>query len=298
MARVLCVGQAVVDYVFYVDQTPRQAVKYSAEKFEIVGGGPAANAAVAVQRLGGNAMLATRLGDDQTAQIILEDLRSEGVDCTLAKCFPGRRSSLSAVSVAANGDRMIINYFDEETPFEPDWLNGQAGLSFDVALADTRWPDGGEKVFSIARETGMPRVVDVDKPDQLHEGLLGQATHLAFSAEAAAGFARTEDLRAASAKIFDRFGAWCCVTDGANGVHVFSGAGYQHTPAFSVTPVDTLGAGDIWHGAFALAIAEGEDETQAVRFANGAAAIKVTRPGGRLGAPTRTELDAFLHEQA
>ncbi|MBY0421395.1 MAG: hypothetical protein K2Q06_03755, partial [Parvularculaceae bacterium] len=58
--------------------------------------------------------------------------------------------------------------------------------------------------------------------------------------------------------------------------------------------VDTLGAGDVWHGAFALALAERKTEDDSVRFASAAAAIKVSRKGGRKGAPTRAEVDAFL----
>ena len=64
--------------------------------------------------------------------------------------------------------------------------------------------------------------------------------------------------------------------------------------AFDVPVVDTLGAGDVWHGAFALALAEGRDEPAALRIASAAAAIKVQRPGGRAGVPTRAELDDFL----
>jgi sulfofructose kinase len=68
----------------------------------------------------------------------------------------------------------------------------------------------------------------------------------------------------------------------------------QRVPAFAVTAVDTLGAGDVWHGAFALALAEGDSELAAVRAASAAAAIKVTRHGGRAGAPTRAERDELL----
>ena len=67
-----------------------------------------------------------------------------------------------------------------------------------------------------------------------------------------------------------------------------------HIPAFVVETVDTLGAGDVWHGAFALALAEGQGAREAIRFASAAAAIKCTRFGGRAGAPTRQEVDAFL----
>ena len=67
-----------------------------------------------------------------------------------------------------------------------------------------------------------------------------------------------------------------------------------HLPAFAVEAVDTLGAGDVWHGAFALGLAEGQGERAAIRFASAAAAIKCTRFGGRAGAPQRTEIEAFL----
>jgi sulfofructose kinase len=67
-------------------------------------------------------------------------------------------------------------------------------------------------------------------------------------------------------------------------------------PAFAVDPVDTLGAGDVWHGAFTLALGEGEDEHDAIRFANAVAAIKCTRFGGRAGIPDRATVENFLKE--
>jgi len=81
---------------------------------------------------------------------------------------------------------------------------------------------------------------------------------------------------------------------GRDGVLAQAGGELRHYPGFEVPVVDTLGAGDVWHGAFALALAEGCDETAAVRFASAAAALKVQRKGGRSGAPMRAELDSFL----
>jgi sulfofructose kinase len=80
-------------------------------------------------------------------------------------------------------------------------------------------------------------------------------------------------------------------------VYAFEGGAIRHVPGFEVDVVDTLGAGDVWHGAFALALAEGRPEREAVRFASAAAAIKVQRRGSRTGAPTRSELDAFLRSR-
>jgi sulfofructose kinase len=69
-----------------------------------------------------------------------------------------------------------------------------------------------------------------------------------------------------------------------------------HDPAFPITAVDTLAAGDVWHGAFALGLAEGMPEREAVRFASATSALKCTRFGGRAGAPRRAEVERFLEE--
>ena len=87
---------------------------------------------------------------------------------------------------------------------------------------------------------------------------------------------------------------WLAVTLGPRGVLFMEDGGIAHLPAFPIEAVDTLGAGDVWHGAFALALAEGQGEREAVRFASAVAAIKCTRFGGRAGTPTRDEVERFL----
>jgi len=91
--------------------------------------------------------------------------------------------------------------------------------------------------------------------------------------------------------------AWLGVTAGARGVLWLEGQDIHEMPGFSVDSIDTLGAGDVFHGAFALALAEGHDELAAIRFAQAAAALKTTRFGGREGSPRRAEVDAFLAER-
>ncbi len=128
------------------------------------------------------------------------------------------------------------------------------------------------------------------------------ATHLAFSTPGLRELTGIADPGAAIEQVAQRYAAWCCVTLGAEGVLCRDGrtpqakAVTQRVAAFTVEPVDTLGAGDVWHGAFALALAEGAEELAAARAASAAAAIKVTRPGGRSGAPTRAERDRLLEQ--
>ncbi len=297
MAAVLCIGHAVQDFVFSVDAMPGAAEKYRASSFESVGGGPAATAAVAIARLGGVAQLAARIGDDAIAGEVVADLKSFGVDCSLVRRFANRTSSLSAVIVDKSGERLIVNYLDPALDTSPGWLPQQLPDGVGAVLADTRWPEGALHGLQLARQAGVPGVLDADLPVPADGELVRAATHVAFSAAGLAGFCDTTDpaaaLRAADAKT----DAWCCVTLGGDGAMYMSDGELRRMAAFEVEVSDTLGAGDVWHGAFALALADGLEITAALQFASAAAALKVANGGGRSGSPMRADVDAFLQQQ-
>lgn len=294
MPTVLCVGHAVQDFVFTVPALPDRGEKYRATGFTSVGGGPAATAAVAVARLGGRALLAARVGADAAADMIVAELRGYGVDCSHVRRCDGCASSVSAVIVDERGERMIVNHLDPSVPRDADWLPSAAAVGARAVLADTRWPEGALAALRSARAAGLPAVLDADRPIPADGQLLRAATHVAFSSDALADYTGIADPARALAQVAPSLPGWCCVTAGGEGVHVIAGGRARHFAAFEVPVVDTLGAGDVWHGAFALALAEGRDEAAAVRFASAAAALKVQRPGGRAGVPARSELDAFL----
>jgi len=298
MSTVLCVGHAVQDFVFTVPSLPDRGEKYRATSFTSVGGGPAATAAVAIARLGGHAVLAARLGADAAADVIAAELGGYGVDCRHLRRFDGCASSVSAVILDARGERMVVNNLDPGIPTDPRWLPSPAAVGARAVLVDTRWPEGALAALQAARAAGLPAVLDADRPIPPDGALLRAATHVAFSADALADFTGIADPAGALAAVSRSLPGWCCVTAGAAGVHVMAQGQARHFAAFEVPVVDTLGAGDVWHGAFALALAEGRDEAAAVRIASAAAAIKVQRPGGRAGAPTRVELDTFLAARA
>lgn len=296
MTTILIAGVAVVDFVFSVDQMPRRPEKYRARDAAIVGGGCAANAAVAVARLGGNACLASRLGDDQIADMIVAGLEDEGVDCALCKRFEGKRSSFSSVFVDEPGERQIVNFRDEGISFDPEWLERAIPTEFDAVLADTRWPDGARIVLSAAKQHQRPGVLDAEAPMQGAEEAIRLASHVAFSAQGLRDFTGQADLEAGLSATAQQTEAWICVTDGDAGVTWLEKGEFMTFPAFSVDAIDTLGAGDVWHGAFALGLGEGQSEIEAIRFASAVAAIKCTRFGGRSGVPDRNETEAFLKE--
>jgi sulfofructose kinase len=304
VATVLCVGHAVQDFVFALPRLPDRGEKYRATALESVGGGPAATAAVAIARLGGRARLAARLGADATADAVVAELERYGVDCTLVRRFAGCHTSTSAVMVDARGERMVVNFLDARLPADGDWLPEVRAGDIDAVLADSRWPEGAALMLARARAAGVPAVLDADTPfaragaQGAYEALLRAATHAAFSAAGLADLTGEVDpikgLRRAAAEC----SGWCCVTAGAEGVFAVAAHEVVHHTAFDVPAVDTLGAGDVWHGAFALALAERREIAAAVRFAQAAAALKVQRFGGRAGAPLRVEVDRLLDSEA
>ena len=298
MAKVFCIGHAVQDLVFSVDAMPAAAEKYRASGFETLGGGPAATAAVAVSMLGGTAQLATRVGDDLMANLIALELEHYGVDCKLIRRMEGRQSSVSAVLVDSAGERLIVNYLDSSMDADPGWLDAYAPIDAAAILVDTRWPEGALLGLNLARSLEVPAVLDADLPVPSDGELVRAATHVAFSARGLSDFTGIDDPAEAIRSVSAQTQAWCCVTLGSEGVLAIDDDQLVSFPAFEVAVRDTLGAGDVWHGAFTLALAEDQSATGAIRFASAAAALKVRNGSGRAGCPTRDDVDRFLQQHA
>lgn len=283
--------------VFSVDEMPVKPEKHRASEFETIGGGPAATAAVAICRLGGVAKLAARVGDDLMAGLIVTELESYGVDCELLKRMKGRRSSVSAVIVDGAGERLIVNYLDREMNSKPDWLPERLPGNVAAVLADSRWPEGALFGLQLAQQRNVPAILDADLPAPLDGKLVEAATHVAFSAGGLAAFSGIDNPEEALRSVDERTDAWCCVTLGPQGTLAIQDGRLAHQPAFDITVRDTLGAGDVWHGAFALALAEKHPIDEAMNFASAAAALKVQNGGGRSGCAMRKDVDNFLNKQ-
>ena len=298
-AAVLSAGIAVLDFIYSVDEMPLDPeTKYRARDLAVVGGGCAATASVAVAALGGRSLLATRLGRDAVGDQIISELEGYGVDCHLARQYPECRSSLSSVFVDRHGERLIVNFRDPDLPRPFDWMPEPGPLGVGTILADTRWPDGAEAAMRAARAAGVPGIIDAEQPVREAEVAVRLASHVAFSRPGLVDWTGHEDLLGGIRSVAGETGATVTVTDGASGTWFADGDEDGHVPAFSIDAVDTLGAGDVWHGAFALALAEGAALRRAIRFASAAAAIKCTRFGGRAGIPNRSDVETLMMEQA
>lgn len=300
-ANVLCAGIAVQDYVFKLDRFPHPGEKRRATEFIAVGGGCAANAAVAIVRLGGRARLAAPLGGpagfDSVGDQILAELAAVGVDCGGAIRLQGATSPLSAIFVDASGERMIVNHRHEHLSDARVADPAQLFDGIDAVLVDNRFSGFVLPLCEEGRARLLPVVLDGDRPTREGDTLFQAVSHIVFAADGLRATTDQNDLEQGLRRIACSTAAFLAVTDGSAGVFWLEDGEIRHRPAFAVDAVDTLAAGDVFHGAFALALAEGKLESEAIDFANAAAALKCTRFGGSRGSPERAEVVAFLAEQ-
>ena len=296
MARVTSIGMSGLDRIMRVAEFPTGGGKIYASGYDEIGGGPAATASVAVQRLGGCARLIGRVGDDATGAAIRDELAAHGVDISLMRTLRNAQSAASNVAVDDRGERQITHFAGQGLDVEADWIDAGDIADAQVVLADMGWRRGAQRVLALAAAAGIPTVLDADlSVDPRAAELLGLADHVVFSEAALtrmSGMSVPADaLRWARGRVR---GPVVGVTVGARGYLWLQGDAMHHAPGHAVDAIDTLGAGDVFHGAYALALAEGRTVAEAARFANAAAAIKCTRASGRRGIPLRAEVDAWL----
>ena len=279
-----------------VDKFPDAGTKVQASEFLITSGGQSGNAAVAAARLGGAVSFAGPLGDenDEFARRIVESLRREKIDCSNCVRVPGATSSVSLILVDAAGEKMIATRRDQGLSGIAPANAAETVATADAVVLDNRYPNFVIPICQAAAARGIPRVLDLDRAAEPNDPLLLACSHVIASAEALRGDTAAKDLRLALRTLGEGFKGFLAFTDGADGVYWLDGGEVRHMPAFKVNAVDTLGAGDVFHAAFAFRLVETGDPIAAMRFAGAAAAIKCTRFGGLMGAATRAEVDEFL----
>jgi sugar/nucleoside kinase (ribokinase family) len=296
-ARILCIGMPVRDLTFRIRELPQRGYKVGASHFEQICGGNALNAAVGIVRLGGRASICGPMGDsrESSARYIFDKLADEGIDFKHIVHMPGLVTPISTIMIDPSGERTIVTFRDPELwkVHLPD--AGELLADCSAILTENRCAEFCTDLCVEARRRGIPVIVDVDRTMSLREGLLTASSHLIFSSEALQSTAGVADDAEALKKVAKLTPSFLAGTRGAQGtLWLDEQQNLQQTPAFPVHTVDTLGAGDVFHGAFALAITEQQDLREALRFASAAAALKCTRFGGAFAAPQRAEVSEFL----
>lgn len=292
--HILCVGAAVLDTLFRVRTLPSGEGKVLPYEMLQIAEGMASSAAYAVARLGGRASLWGAVGSDETGERIIRDLTDAGIVTEGVQRVEGARSAVSTILVDDDGERLIVPFYDPKLHHSIKDFTHDDIAGFDAVLVDVRWPSLALEVLRAARRLGKPAILDGDvAPDGVIEQLAPEATHIVFSEPAAQRLVGVTDFAELARLLKQKFShAFICVTAGAAGSFWFDDRSdlVRHSPTIRIKAMDTLAAGDIFHGAFALAVAEGKTPTDAIELSSIAAAMKCEVFGGRSGAPTRAEV--------
>ncbi len=292
--HVLCVGLVCIDITLEVPRHPAPDEKLRATSRLVSPGGPAACAAAQIARLGGRAGFAGRGGDDPFARLLRAAFIAEGIDSAGFLVTPDFATPLAAILVKPDATRSVISHRpaapSAAAPETPDFPSAR------VLLADGHRPEWNAALVAHARATGAPLVLDAGSLNDSTRELAAAADHVVASeayARAALSGRDPSDPGADLASLA-RPGATVAVTLGARGLVWHTPLAGGRLPAHRVHAVDTNGAGDSFHGAYALGLALGLPLAEILRQASATAALACTRPGAWPALATATELAAFL----
>jgi sugar/nucleoside kinase (ribokinase family) len=288
----LALGAVAVDDLFYIGSYPRPDEKTPVLRRERRCGGMSAIAAITACRLGGKGAYAGVLGRDELSDFAAAQMRREGVDLRHLARRAGVRAIYSVIMIdSRTGTRNIFFDIRGAMGAARDWPPAPVIRSARVLFVDVFSVPGMIRAARIARAAGIPVVADFEKDGQPgFSTLLSLTDHLILSQSFAAKLAGLSDPRRAVVKLWAAGRQLAAVTCGARGCYYVTAenpAQPRHQPAFKVKAVDTTGCGDVFHGAYAAALARGLGLSECIRFAAAVAALKASQAGGgQRGIPT------------
>lgn len=296
---VLGLGCAAVDDLIYVDSYPPADAKVSVLRTDRQCGGLTATALVAASRLGSRCAYAGVLGTDEYSQFGIDRMLEQGIDLAHLVRRPEARiiHSFIVVDVRSN-TRNIFADLNGVMGCDPNWPASEIIESSRVLFVDHFGLPGMIRASRIARENGVPIVADFERASgpEFSE-LLELVDHLIVSQTFAENLTGKSSPSDAARALGSNDRAAVVVTCGEKGCWYLAGkTGLppKHFPAFAVKTVDTTGCGDVFHGAYASALARGLNLDERVRFASATAALKATQPGGQAGIPNFEQVQRFL----
>jgi sulfofructose kinase len=281
---VLCVGHASYDLIFSVNQHPGADEKIVAESLLSCGGGPAANAAVCVTKLGLTSAFAGYLGRDIYGDKHYQELNDYGVNTKLI-IRGASPTPLSTIIVKPDGKRCLINYKGDTQALASNALNF-SNVSAKVVLFDGHEPYISLPLAEKARQSKIPTVLDAGS---VHEGTLALMSHIDYlicSEKFASQYAGNEHQALSQ---LAKLAPVVIITLGERGLIWQRGNEQGALSAYPITAIDTTGAGDAFHGAFAAALAAGMDWQTQLQYASAAGALCCMQMGARLGLPSQKE---------
>ena len=300
--NILVVGSSNTDMVVKTKRLPRPGETVVGGTFFMNPGGKGANQAVAIARLDGQATFICKTGNDVFGNQSKHLFELEGINTSFMFSDPVHPSGVALITVDAHAENCIAVASGANANLLPSDLSTarEAIEKADIILMQLEIPmDTIKYVAGIAHKLNKKVILNPAPAQPLDSELL-QSLYLLTpnetEAEMISGIKITDDhsLQACARAIYNKGVRSVIITLGAKGAYLYNDAVQEYIPSYTVSAVDTTAAGDVFNGALAVAISEGFELLEAIRFANKAAAISVTRVGAQASAPYRHEVDIFV----
>lgn len=300
---VLCIGHAAYDVILPLDHYPVEDRKYALKQKRECGGGPAANAAFLLAKWGSDSMFMGQLGDDFYGRTVMKELEGTGVDLSLLQINPSCPTPYSVILVnTQSSSRTILNVRQPPQPLN-SIARLNAELSPQVLLMDGHEPEASLKALEL-----FPHAVSILDAGSVKEGTLclaSQVDYLIASESFALEYCQIYSLNSENAassclqklqKLQQLGKRQIVITMGGQGLLYWSEGKPKRMSAYPVNALDTTGAGDVFHGAFAYGVLKGFNLLDNLHFSSAAAALSVQSLGGRLSIPELNQVRLFCHQ--
>jgi len=293
---VCAVGGVCWDFVGIVEEYPDPDEKAQLSELVQMGGGLSGTAMAAVAALGGKAKVFGRVGDDDFGDKIFAEFGQQGVATSGLQVLPGITSHFAfCIAHGPTGRRTIYWKPGTYERMVEGELDLEAVTDCRALLVDHHHLRAAIEAARHARSQGLPVVGDIERVQPGADEFLAAVTHPIVPRRFLRALTGERDIAAGACRLRERGLDCVIVTQGDEGVTAFVGEERVHQPAFAVAPVvDTTGAGDVFHGAFAYGLALGYELAENLRFASAAAALSCRALGGRGALPTLAEVQALL----
>jgi len=300
--RIVVVGSSNTDMIVKLPHLPKPGETVSGGAFSTAAGGKGANQAVAAARAGAEVSLVARVGEDSFGEQAIAGFVGDGIDVRHVMKDPATPSGVALIFVDNKGENCIAVAPGANAGLTPHDVEAAQELitRADVVVMQLETPiETVERVATLASEHGVRVILNPAPAQPLSDEILGNVSILTpneSEAELLTGVQVADDAGAeeAARALVARGVGTVILTLGSRGAYVFESDSGELVPGFEVQAVDTTAAGDVFNGSLAVGLSEGLPLGKAVRFANAAAALSVTRLGAQPSAPTRSEIEAFL----
>ena len=302
---IVSLGGINMDLVAFADRLPADGETVVGSRFVTYAGGKGANQAVAAARAGGGrirAAMVGRVGDDMFGPQLAELLHSSGVDASAVGITAGASSGIAVISVGEDSQNRIVQVLGANDTCGDAEYDAIAARLPETAAVLLQLEVSVELSLRVAEAASSQGVMVILDPGPVRPVPADFYRHLSVitpnetEAEALVGYAITagDSVERAAQELLNRGAGAVVITLGAQGAYWSDGAAAGYAPSFPATAVDTVGAGDAFNGALAVALAEGNSLQNAVRRASAAGALAVTQVGAQDAMPERAAIEGLL----